>query len=100
MLHFLIVYLTIKHIIFFNLIIIFFLDPRLNNFILMQYYVEPFIILALYLYIIFGIGHAWMRKKRPYSLRGLIQIYNLVQIFANGLLFYAVIFSNFFLNKP
>jgi hypothetical protein len=40
-------------------------------------------IIAAYLYFVNGKGQQWMRDRKPFELNGIINVYNVVQVFLN-----------------
>lgn len=48
-------------------------------------------IIATYLYVVLRAGPKYMEQRKPYDLKTVIRIYNIVQVVANGGYFVAVV---------
>ncbi|EZA51670.1 elongation of very long chain fatty acids protein AAEL008004 [Ooceraea biroi] len=72
------------------------LDPRVVDLPLVaSNYQVPLIILA-YIYIVLVVAPRFMKNRKPYSLKKLIQLYNIVQIAGNALLVYDILDAGLF----
>lgn len=61
------------------------LDPRTEDFL----FVKPLWvigIIGIYLHFVYKSGSAFMKKKKPYKLNKILQLYNIMQIILNGYL--------------
>ncbi|KDR20355.1 elongation of very long chain fatty acids protein AAEL008004-like [Zootermopsis nevadensis] len=68
-------------------------DPRVTNWTLMRNPRSLVVILLIYLYFVLKFGPSYMKKRKPYSLKTIIQIYNIVQIVCSAVLFYGILTS-------
>lgn len=68
----------------------FILDPRSDDYFLMDWVAYPLVILLLYLKFVLHWGPKWMKNKEPFRLDNVLRIYNLFQIGINLYMFYLV----------
>ncbi|KRG02352.1 elongation of very long chain fatty acids protein [Drosophila mojavensis] len=62
-------------------------DPRVAHLPLTTNWVGVLLIIAAYLAFVLHFGPKWMAKREPFELKFVMQLYNVVQVVANSLLF-------------
>lgn len=69
-------------------------DPRVAHLPLVANLWYVLAIIAVYLAFVLHFGPQWMARRKPYELKTVMQLYNVIQVVANGVLFlYAVAYS-------
>ncbi|KAL6257554.1 hypothetical protein P5V15_011128 [Pogonomyrmex californicus] len=63
-------------------------DPRTKDYFMISSPWPGLTLIGLYLYFIYSFGPRFMKKRQPFKLNRILQIYNIIQILLNGLLFY------------
>ena len=63
-------------------------DQRIENWPLMQSIVPTLVLSGLYLIICMFIGPAFMKNRKPYELKNLMQGYNILQVVLSAYIFY------------
>lgn len=63
-------------------------DPRTTNWFLIESIWVPLTIVAVYVYFVFFLGPALMKKRKPYNLRKVMLVYNILQILLNAFVAY------------
>lgn len=71
-------------------ILLFFTDPRVKNWFLMDSPVPIFLLVVVYNVGVLNIGPKFMAKRRAFKLNAAIKLYNLVQILLNAFFVYEV----------
>ena len=71
-------------------------DPRTRDWFLVGSSAPILIILTLYLLFVLKWGPKFMEKRKPYSLKTFIQLYNIFQIIANAIIVYALLKAGWF----
>lgn len=62
-------------------------DPRVNHWPLVGNLWHVFAIIGVYLAFVLHFGPKWMERRKPFELKLVMQLYNIIQVVANGLLF-------------
>lgn len=68
----------------------FILDPRSDDYFLMDWIVYPVVIMVIYLKFVLHWGPNWMKNKEPFQLDNVLKVYNVFQILVNLYIFYLV----------
>nr|CAD7409888.1 unnamed protein product [Timema poppensis] len=68
-------------------------DPRVKDWPLIGSPVYLLVIVALYLFFVLVAGPKFMENRRPYDLKKIIAVYNILQVLANAYLFYGTLTS-------
>lgn len=69
-------------------------DPRISHFPLVGNLWYVLAIIAVYLAFVLHFGPQWMARRKPYELKTVMQLYNIIQVVANGALFlYGIVYS-------
>nr|CAD7195081.1 unnamed protein product [Timema douglasi] len=68
-------------------------DPRVKDWPLIGSPVYLLVIVALYLFFVLVAGPKFMENRRPYNLKKIIAVYNILQVLANAYLFYGTLTS-------
>ena len=63
-------------------------DKRVDNWPLMNSFVPTLVLSGLYLIICMFIGPAFMKNRKPYELKNLMQGYNILQVVLSAYIFY------------
>ena len=64
--------------------LLYFLDPRANDYFLMQSPIPMLLIVAVWYKFIFDWGPIFMKNRKPMELKSIMMVYNLFQVFANA----------------
>lgn len=62
-------------------------DPRVNHWPLVGNLWHVLAIIGVYLAFVLHFGPKWMARRKPFELKLVMQLYNIIQVVANGLLF-------------
>lgn len=62
-------------------------DPRVNHWPLVGNLWHVLAIIGVYLAFVLHFGPKWMERRKPFELKLVMQLYNIIQVVANGLLF-------------
>ncbi|XP_075158039.1 very long chain fatty acid elongase 5-like [Haematobia irritans] len=73
-------------------------DPRTRDLPISNSYASVLAILVIYVLFVKKIGPAFMAKRKPYNIRWLISLYNLVQVIYNGYMF--ILGTKYFITQP
>lgn len=67
-----------------------FIDPRTNEWPMVQGITTTLACALVYLYVVLYIGPKFMENRKPFNLLSIIKVYNIIQLVACILIFYMV----------
>lgn len=68
-------------------------DPRVTHLFAMSSFRLTLFALAAYTYFVYDVGPAMMKNRKPYSLKGVMLVYNFTMCLLNGYFFFTLVYN-------